>query len=138
MANPSPSTDAQYLRLDNEIRELRRAREKARPAVYILLAILLASLGFVLPFGLALLVWLFALASVFAAITAASKRSALGKQISDLDARLNSFQGSKDPTMPLPSTSASQRLTELNQMREGNLITEEEFEAKKAQLLKEL
>jgi len=139
MSNQSPSTDAQYLRMDNELRDLRQKLEKTRPAVYVLLFILFGVLGFVLPFGLAMLSWLFALAAVLTAITGASKRSKIRKQISDLESKLNSFQEPKEPGVQESiSSSASQRLAELNKMLENKLITEVEYQSKKSQLLDEL
>jgi len=134
----SVSRDAQYLKLDNELRDLKQQRQKARPALYLLLAIILGLLGFFVPIPIAIFVWLFALASLLAAITAVAKVNSLNGQIAKVEARMKSI-ASAAPSAPAPTTaSVTDKIVQLQGLLDKKLITQEEFDAKKAELLKQI
>ena len=139
MPEQSPiSHDAVYLKLDAELRDLRKQREKARPAVYLLLAILLGFLGLALPVGWALLAWLFALASLLAALTALANGNRLGGQIRALLTRISLAETAPPSAPPQPSADVSVRLAKLQGLLEQKLITEEEFDRRRTAILDEI
>src|SRR3972149_3021074 len=98
------SSDAQYLQLTTELTTLKKDREKTRPLLYALLAMVLGLLGIVLlPSALALLFLLLGLASGLGFLTALSKGSRLGQRIAEVETQLKCSV----PTQPGSTTAPS-------------------------------
>lgn len=88
----SVSRDVQYMKLTNDLRDLKAKREKVRPMLYWLLMIVLVFVGLFLPGWLAFLAWGVALASLLAGLTAHSNLGTLDKQVSELERQIRALE----------------------------------------------
>jgi hypothetical protein len=91
-ATGAVSADAQYLNLQNQLRDLQAQKEKVRPLFYLLLALLCFGLA-IFVFGglLALLLGVFGVASILAGGMAVIKRSSLSGQIKTTQAKIQAI-----------------------------------------------
>ena len=135
------SSDAQYLQLTTELTTLKKDREKTRPLLYALLAMVLGLLGIVLlPSALAFLFLLLGLASGMAFLTALSKGSRLGQRIAEVETQLKGYAPSQPGSSAAPSSASStaDRLAQLQSLLDNKMITQTEYDAKRSALLREL
>jgi hypothetical protein len=135
------SNDAEYIKKTGDLRYLKEKLEKTRPTVYLLLAIVLGVIGFAFQGLIGLIAWLFALASLLTLITNLVKRANLSKQITQLEGEIAAFHPIESTTSTVSSpsdNSVTGKLLELNKLLENKLISQEEFDAKKAEIIKQL
>jgi outer membrane lipoprotein-sorting protein len=83
---------------------------------------------------------LFAVASLLAAATAFIKSISISNQIEETEAKIQKleFSVTSVPTATSTSTSIESKLSALQILLEKSLITKEEYEAKKTELLQRL
>lgn len=94
----SVSREMQYMKLSNDLRDLKTKRDKIRPALYWLGVVVFLLLAFIVN-GLlwTILFFILAIAALLAGLTAWSMRGTLLKQITALEAQVKALEAPAPP-----------------------------------------
>lgn len=96
----SISRDVQYMKLTNELRDLKAKKEKTRPMMYFLLLIVLVLGGLFFTSWVAFACWFFAIAALLAGITSYMSLGKLIKQVDELEKQVKALEAA--PPAPSP------------------------------------
>lgn len=134
------SADARAIMLSNEIAELKRKKASQRPGLWILVALVAAGVSLFVPVLLAPTCWLGALVSVVFVFVAMSRGNSINSQITDKEQRLRQLESadSADTVGAASVPSVTDRLASLKSMLDQGLVTQEEFDTKRSELLKQI
>jgi len=129
------SEDAQWTILNHKLQRLRRQRRNTRPEVFISLAIIGITLGYLLlPHMPAYAIMIFGFALLITGLNTIGRVDRLDIAIADTEVQIH--RATAQARRPVNGLVA--KLEDLRVLRDKSLITLDEFDAKKAELLKQV